>query len=350
MESTEGENINELPLGIYPLPDDVLLYIFSMLPFKDLLNIRESCRKFYRLIDSNRYRVSIKNSSRLVIESNKKWGRSTFSVRVDILKPDNIKGISLRMFTKIDIENGDELSNCFDLFDMKTLFSLNIIDCDNVGIFKALKDTFRQVGQLNTVYIDRVGVDDLNDLQSFIQNLGSIKHLEIRHICSGKPQDKKNNKLFSSLELPSTKTLERLILTECESTEILDNKLMIELIKNNKNLKVLEVSSTNDTFVKQLIDDFIKTQEVTKKSNNCDHNEVTLFLKCAYGNKETPASITQSITLFVHGKNLSKLQLGDLGKHICIFNFCGKCKQLHGWINIMFGSEDKYHQNGLTYY
>ncbi|CEF64435.1 F-box domain-containing protein [Strongyloides ratti] len=352
MENSMYNEITELPLDIYLLPDDILVHIFSMLSFKDLLNIRESCKKFYRLIDNNRYRVSIKNASRIVIESNKKWGRSTFGLRIDIIKPDLFKGINLKMFTKNDIENGNELSKSFNFFDIKNLFSLNIIDCGSGKIFKSLKNSFKNVTQLNTVYIDRVGIHDFEDLQNLIENLGNIKHLEIRHICIGKPkeEEKESDKMYPSLMLPSTTTLERLILTECENTKILDNNLMKQLIYNNKNLRVLEVSSTNDIFTKQLINDFLKAQETTTKSNLCDHTEVTLFLKCTYGIDETPVSISQNITLFVHGKNLSKVNFGDLGKHICIFNFCGNCKQLHSWINIMFGSEDKYHNDGLSYY
>uniref|UniRef100_A0AAF5CRN7 F-box domain-containing protein n=1 Tax=Strongyloides stercoralis TaxID=6248 RepID=A0AAF5CRN7_STRER len=334
---------------IYPLPDDVLVHTFSMLSFKDLLNIRESCRKFYRLIDNNRYRLSIKNASRIVIESNKKWGRSTFSLRIDIIKPDLIKGINLKMFTKNDIENGNELSRSLNFFNIKNLSSLNIINCDSGRIFKSLKNCFKNVEQLNTVYIDRVGVNDFKDLQCLIENLGNIKHLEIRHICIGTSKEDDINKIYPCLELPSTTTLERLILTECEITKVLDNNLMKQLIINNKNLKVLEVFSSNDTFTKQLISDFLKVQELTKKIDYCDHNEVTLFLKGTCDIDETSASISQNITLFVHGKNLSKVKFGDLNKHICIFNFCGNCKQLHGWINIMFGSEDKYHTNDLSY-
>uniref|UniRef100_A0A0N5B5D2 F-box domain-containing protein n=1 Tax=Strongyloides papillosus TaxID=174720 RepID=A0A0N5B5D2_STREA len=258
----------------YDLPNDVLLCVFSKSNLKDLLNFKKACRKFYKLIDDNYIRMSKTVAFEMSItRSPLDDDKISFDLDVCYVSHNKNNRSSNGKYFKRGIKGEEEFSKTLKIFVTKSLYRLVVRNCDNINVFNVLHKHYQQESSIEILYIDKLGENDIQPFQQFVNQLENVKMLEVLQIfssieaCKTKP----------SLIFPSLTSLECVNLTECQETNFLNHKLIVELFENNPNIRDLRLSSKNIHFMESVLVWFFFRQQLTT-SRTCNHNKISLCL------------------------------------------------------------------------
>uniref|UniRef100_A0A0K0F006 F-box domain-containing protein n=1 Tax=Strongyloides venezuelensis TaxID=75913 RepID=A0A0K0F006_STRVS len=259
---------------LYDLPNDVLIYIFSKSNLKELLNFKKTCRKFYKLIGDNYIRMSRTAAFEMSItRSSLDDGEISFDLDVCYVNHNIGNRSSNGKYFKRDIKSDEEFSKLLKIFVTKSLYRLVVRNCDNIDVFKVLYKHYQQDSSIEILYIDKLGEKDIQPFQQFMNQLKNVKMLEVLQISSSL----KACKTKPSLIFPSLTSLECISLTESQDTNFLNHRLIVELFKNNPNIRDLRLSSMNINFMESVLVWFFFRQQITT-SRTCNHNKISLCL------------------------------------------------------------------------
>uniref|UniRef100_A0A0K0FGD4 F-box domain-containing protein n=1 Tax=Strongyloides venezuelensis TaxID=75913 RepID=A0A0K0FGD4_STRVS len=280
MDSSTKEECSEAQNDIFILPVYILSLILTKLSRTDILNVKLVSRGFYNIIHENYHLLDRRKVRCVHIEYDKRYGRHPFCLKMAFgnVIGENLHIINYRHNEKSAYFECDEgLSRFLKMFDIKHLDYLHVSSIDdNINIFGILNKFFQKGTKADVLSISKLSEKDLTSFLTFIRKFASVRQITLNHICAPSMGTKDVCSLFSSLS--SFNTIKYFRIVECHKTMILSTDFVINLLRNNPNIKHLDVGSCNINFLGNVFKEFFVMKQPRIMKNECDNIETILVL------------------------------------------------------------------------
>uniref|UniRef100_A0A0N5BHU0 F-box domain-containing protein n=1 Tax=Strongyloides papillosus TaxID=174720 RepID=A0A0N5BHU0_STREA len=345
-ESTEEKKDFVLP----PLPDDVMVKIFSNLSLGDLLKVKECCKRFSHLIEKFYYKMKREKAFRVIIGYDKPFVRSYFSFSMYVVRSGSV-GCSLHGYSKRSIDEDSELIRAIRMFKTDYICLFDIYGSDNSKIYQILSDCLKAGSGIGTITIDNFGKKALKTFYLFMNKLGYVKELKFKNVSL---RDDKIDNPYNIMGLGNLKSLKKFALSESENTRFLNLDFFIQLLDNNPLLKNIDILTTNrtliyDVIIKLAMDQYNhQHQEVEEvplsHGGACNHESVRITFGGPRNIYLFAKMLYESVP-FLRGTLIGDVSYysNDTYSGFGIMKKCEVCLKLYRSIDILFIEFKNYH-------
>uniref|UniRef100_A0A0K0FZM5 F-box domain-containing protein n=1 Tax=Strongyloides venezuelensis TaxID=75913 RepID=A0A0K0FZM5_STRVS len=250
-------------LSIEMLPEELLILIFSDLNWKDIINIKKTCKLFYTFVESNLHRLQKPKLQRLLINSTIE---SDTRCKVSfIFKYNETKEITIIIYNNDFKKITQKFYDVDYLFKRMNLSDLHIITINSIGntiVFDILNNYFPssiKVGQIN-IKIKNCPV--FRGFSKFIEKISHMYILNIEHLCFG------SQKIPSNYTFPIFNGLEEFNVKECGKTKFFNARMLEKVLKTSPTINQLGIFTERNNLEYTVINS-IRQKQNSKHSDNC---------------------------------------------------------------------------------
>lgn len=232
----------QFDLQTHPLPNEILLVIFSKLDWRTIQSLKKTCKKFYTIIEGNLKYIEKPMIHDLYIyefidnNDNKKM-HANFS----FIKQDFLNNNGENKFGKCNLTNTsiDDLEYFIKRLNIKKFNNITITVQSDTKFFEIFNEYSNEEVIIKNLCLS---VNNLEDSQNFIKFLNKLKNVEIIeliNVCLAK-----KNSIPSDFFIPTVNNLIYFSVKECKCTTFVNKKMIQKLLFNNPNMFKISFDST----------------------------------------------------------------------------------------------------------
>uniref|UniRef100_A0A0K0EW19 F-box domain-containing protein n=1 Tax=Strongyloides venezuelensis TaxID=75913 RepID=A0A0K0EW19_STRVS len=263
--------------SILSLPNELLTELFSWTKLNDVNNLKLACKRFYYAITDKYYKMNIKKAVKVSIKgnrysANRYHNNIGINLEVVYLRYDHNNNVSERYF-KRKIRSLETLLKHLLRFDLRNLEFLEVCSCYNMNIFKLLNKYYTSCFKFEVFYLGEISNNDFYEFKIFMKKVFYLASFKMRNIYTRL----QIYNIYSYFGFSHIHTLEFVSLIESRDSNYMNRGFLLQIYKNNPNLKKLSLNTRNNELIKQAAVDFIYRHEKIG-NRNCNHQDVELSI------------------------------------------------------------------------
>ncbi|CEF64745.1 F-box domain-containing protein [Strongyloides ratti] len=250
-------------LQMHPLPNEILIVIFSKLDWKTIQSLRKTCKTFYTIIEGNLKYIEKPKINDLYIyefiDSNdmKKMHANFSFIKQDFLNGNEEKKIGRCNLTDTSMNN---LEYFIKRLNLKTFGNITITVQSDTKFFEIFNIYSNSEVSIKHLCMSVNNLEDSLNFIEFMKKLKNVEVIELINVCLAKdciPLD---------FNLPTVNNLLYFSVKECKCTSFVNKNMIKKLLYGNPNMYKISLDSTRPNCDVEIID-AIKEKQYLNQDN-----------------------------------------------------------------------------------
>ncbi|CEF62206.1 F-box domain-containing protein [Strongyloides ratti] len=252
--------------SITSLPSEVIKIILQNTDWKTIYNMRLVSKFFNSLILTNFESLPKPLMTGLSISSTTKLDGTMYIEFFYLYENEYIKVEDIYIPNQNSEPKVMKIESFLKKMNLKYIVNFEIIVTGETIIFDILNKYFKDETIIDSLQINIQKSSCFKSFSIFIQKIKYVTYLWLNKLCF------LNQSIPLNYTLPMIECLNNLCLVECECTKFVNSKMIMNLYRNNKNLKRILVFSNCTDFEVKLIQCIGERQSSCDGTKNCHGN------------------------------------------------------------------------------